>query len=153
MLHSLETELIAMLKSSLLNMTQKCKITTTKPQADLQYSVFHWILYKVNLKAICYLLPQLSSIGVNLEQAGIRHEVQSGGMTEKRNRFIHFWTHLFWINIWFIPDSRQSELPFLFTEASLYQKGGVGRFLSTGKATIQSSSSEIFPITALSQGM
>lgn len=35
-LHPLETELIAMLNSSLLNMNQKYKITTTKPQADLQ---------------------------------------------------------------------------------------------------------------------
>lgn len=36
MLHPLETELIAMLNSSLLNMNQKYKITTTKPQDDLQ---------------------------------------------------------------------------------------------------------------------
>jgi len=40
MLHHLETELIATLKSSLLNMSLKCKITT-KTQADLQYNVHH----------------------------------------------------------------------------------------------------------------
>lgn len=92
-LHPLETELIATLNSSLLNMNQKYKITTTKTQADLQQSISCYILHKVSLKSVCYLLPQLGSIGVNLEQAG--HEIQTQSRYDREKSIdLHFNLHV-----------------------------------------------------------
>lgn len=83
-------------------------------------------MYFINLKFICYLLPQLSSIDVNLEKAGVRCEIQTKrGYDREKQVYSHLNSSVLHKHI-LIPDSSQSELPFRFTEASLHQGEGGG---------------------------